>query len=262
MVAMRLLFVADGRSPIALNWIRHFVERRDEVHLVSTYASRPDLALAGLEFLPLAFSSMKKQGPPAAVRSGGGSGLLSARALGLRTVLRQWLGPLTIRRAAGTLRSIIRRIRPDLIHALRIPYEGMVAAEAYTPGIPLIVSVWGNDFTLHGPSTPLMRHYTQWTVSVADALHADCRRDIRLARGWGLGPDKPTLVTPGNGGIRMDVFHPRRPSTTDINRAVSGLMCNTYSSEPPRVLEHQPERALLRRMAGDHTSFDGSKAGD
>jgi glycosyltransferase involved in cell wall biosynthesis len=45
-------------------------------------------------------------------------------------------------------------------------------------------------------------------MNVADALHADCYRDIRLAKRWGFEPSKPTLVTPGNGGIRTDIFHP------------------------------------------------------
>ncbi len=90
---------------------------------------------------------------------------------------------------------------------MRIPYEGMLAADAYT-GIPLIVSIWGNDFTLHAPSTAMMSHYTRWTMQVADALHADCERDVRLAREWGLSVEKPSLVAPGNGGIRSDVFYP------------------------------------------------------
>ena len=45
-------------------------------------------------------------------------------------------------------------------------------------------------------------------MNVADALHADCYRDIRLAKQWGLEPSKPTLVIPGNGGIRTDIFYP------------------------------------------------------
>ena len=61
----------------------------------------------------------------------------------------------------------------------------MLAADARTLA-PFVVSVWGNDFTLHAPTTPLMRHYTEWTMTVADGLHADCHRDIRLARQWGL----------------------------------------------------------------------------
>jgi glycosyltransferase involved in cell wall biosynthesis len=196
---MRLLFISDGRSPIAQNWIRYFAERGDQVHLASTFACSVDFPLNGFDITPVAFSGTKKQ----ASRPGSAS----SRALGLRTAIRHYLGPLTVSRASQGLRSIIQHVRPDLIHAMRIPYEGMLAADAHA-GVPLIVSVWGNDFTWHAPSTPLMRHYTHWTMKVADALHADCERDIRLGKEWGFNPTRPTLVTPGNGGIRTDIFHP------------------------------------------------------
>ena len=196
---MRILFIADGRSPIAQNWIRYFAERSDDIYLASTFACSVDFPLRGFGITPVAFSHAKK------LTSRPGSA--SPRALGLRTAIRHFLGPLTIPRASQRLRSYIQEVKPDLIHAMRIPYEGMLAADAYT-GAPLIVSVWGNDFTLHAPSTPLMKHYTRWTMQVADALHADCERDIRLGKEWGFRADKPTLVTPGNGGIRSDVFYP------------------------------------------------------
>jgi glycosyltransferase involved in cell wall biosynthesis len=197
--AMRLLFVADGRSPIAQNWIRYFAERGDEVYLASTFSCSVDFPLHELEIIPVAFSGFKKvsQRP----------GTAPARTVGLRTAVRQWFGPLTIRKSAQRLRAFTERVKPDLVHAMRIPYEGMVAADAYT-GIPLVVSTWGNDFTLHAPSTRLMSHYTRWTMQVADALHADCQRDVRLAKEWGFRQGKLTLVAPGNGGIRTDIFYP------------------------------------------------------
>ncbi|HMB23980.1 MAG TPA: glycosyltransferase, partial [Anaerolineales bacterium] len=187
--AMRYLFVADGRSPIAQNWIRYFAERGDEVYLASTFACSVDFPLRGVEIIPVAFSGFRKgtQKP----------GTAPAQTLGLRTAIRQWFGPLTIRRAAERLRSFIERVKPDLVHAMRIPYEGMLAADAYM-GIPLIVSTWGNDFTLHAPSTRLMSHYTRWTMKVANAIHADCQRDVRLAKEWGFEVGGPALVAPGN----------------------------------------------------------------
>ncbi|MEO8355600.1 MAG: glycosyltransferase [Chloroflexota bacterium] len=196
---MKILYVADGRSPIAQNWIRHFVERGNEVYLASTFACSLDFPINGLEITPVAFSGVRKvtQRP----------GTASARTVGLRTAIRQWFGPFTIRRASQRLREYIERVKPDLIHAMRIPYEGMMAADAYN-GTPLIVSVWGNDFTLHAPSTRFMRHYTHWTMQVADGLHADCQRDIRLGREWGFGKGRPSLVAPGNGGIRTGIFYP------------------------------------------------------
>src|SRR5215207_2969899 len=247
--AMRLLFVADGRSPIAQNWIRYFVERGDEVYLASTFAFSEDFPLHGKQIIPVAFSGFKKatQRP----------GTAPARTLGLRTVVRQWLGPLTIRRAANQLRSFIERVKPDLVHAMRIPYEGMLAADAYT-GVPLLVSTWGNDFTLHAPATRLMSHYTRWTMQVADALHTDCHRDVRLAREWGFGHGKPALVTPGNGGIQSDIFYPPEKPVEEpviINpRGFRPYVRNdVFFRAIPLVLAKQPTAKFIFALMADES---------
>jgi glycosyltransferase involved in cell wall biosynthesis len=251
---MRLLFVADGRSPIALNWIQYFVERGDEVFLASTFACQPTLKLSGLEIVPVAFSGVKSA-PAASSRPR--SGLWGASTLQLRTVLRQWLGPLTIPRAARHLRSVIERVRPDFVHAMRIPYEGMLAADAVAGLVPLLVSVWGNDFTLHAPSTPLMRHYTEWTLKVADALHADCQRDIRLGKQFGFAVNKPTLVTPGSGGIRTDLFYPpskpvEAPLVVNPRGFRAYVRNDIFFQAIPLVLKEQPEaRFACTGMAGE-----------
>ena len=197
---MKLIFTADGRSPISRSWIAYWIARGDQVTLVSTFFCDSIPGLSGLEIVPVAFSGRAAPASP-------GQPPRDSRFLQLRTRLRHWLGPLTIPRAAQRLRGIVEQVQPDLVHALRIPYEGMLAANA-SLRVPLVISVWGNDFTLHAPSTPLMSHHTRWAMNVADAFHADCERDIRLAREWGLRADAPTLVTPGNGGIHADLFYP------------------------------------------------------
>lgn len=249
---MKILFVADGRSPISQNWIRYFVERGDDVYLASTFACEVDFPLKRLEFTPVAFSAVKKQGP----RSGGSS----SRTLWLRTLIRQWAGPLTIFLAARKLRSFIREVQPDIIHALRVPYEGMLTASALE-GLdsrpPFLASIWGNDFTLHAPSTPLMGYYTRKTMKAVDALHADCERDIRLARTWGLGVDQPTLVTPGNGGIRAEVFYPPAEPVKDpvvINpRGFRAYVKNeAFFKSIPLVLEKRSDaRFVCSSMQGE-----------
>jgi glycosyltransferase involved in cell wall biosynthesis len=253
LIAMRILYVADGRSPIAQNWIRHFAhraERGEEVYLASTFAcpAGVDFPLNGLEIVPVAFSAYKKatQQP----------GTAPARTVGLRTAIRQWFGPITIRRASDRLRGFIERVKPDLVHAMRIPYEGMLAADAYT-GTPLVVSIWGNDFTLHAPSTRLMSHYTRWTMQVADALHADCRRDIRLAREWGFGEGNPDLVAPGNGGVRTDVFYPppkpvEEPVIINPRGFRPYVRNDVFFKAIPLVLEkHSKARFIFALMAGE-----------
>ncbi len=204
---MRILFVADGRSPIAQNWIGHFVERDDEVYLASTFNCSVDFPLKGLEIIPVAFSGTKKSSTSSRFAFSSMLQLGSAQALNFRSAIRHFLGPLTIPRASKRLRGLIEQVKPDLIHAMRIPYEGMLAADAYN-GTPLLVSVWGNDFTLHASSTSLMSHYHALDNERGRRASDDCYRDIRLAKQWEFDPSKPTLVTPGNGGIRTDIFYP------------------------------------------------------
>lgn len=221
---MRILYVADGRSPITLSWMEYFLAGGHEVHLVSTFPCDPDPRLASYKNLPLAFSGLKKQEPVAAPASAKPKNFLwGAGMVGLRTSLRQWLGPSTLPAAARQLSAWIKHIQPDLVHALRIPYEGMVAAMA-NPAAPLLVSVWGNDFTLHAKANPWMANLTRRTLQRAQALQSDCQRDIRLAQSLGFGKDKPTLVVPGAGGIHTDVFFP--PSSfsrapTDQNQSIN-----------------------------------------
>lgn len=267
---MRLLFVADGRSPIALNWIQYFTQSGHEVHLASTYSCRPELSLASLNIIPVAFSAAAGEIRPHTGETNAHKKSLIRRLTTprLRTVLRQWFGPLTLARAGRRLQTLISALQPDLIHAMRIPYEGMLAAPTQRSGIPLVISVWGNDFTLHAKSTPLMARLTRRTLQNADALHTDCHRDMRLAQAWGFASPKPGLTVPGNGGIDLAIFYPPSerqmlkdsPSPSpppDLQvihpRGFRAYVRNdTFFAAIPLVLEKHPQtRFLLPTMAGD-----------
>jgi len=268
---MRLLFVADGRSPITQNWLRYFIERGDEVFLASTFACDVDFPIKRQEFTPVAFSAVKKQSLTPSKRAA------SARTVGLRTLIRQWFGPFTIVRSARKLRAFIQEIQPDLVHALRVPYEGMLTAEAFSGGrverglsplvsrTPFLVSIWGNDFTLHAPSTPLMGYYTRKTMNTVAVLHADCERDIRLAREWGLSQDKLTLVAPGNGGVRTDVFYPpqtpvKEPVVVNPRGFRPYVKTEAFFKAIPLVLEKRADaKFICSSMAGESQALNWMK---
>lgn len=246
---MRLAFVADGRSPIARSWIEYFVESGHEVHLVTT---RSCAALPGLTSLDIVSLGMGRRRA-----SKGADALRSQRNLAALTIARHWLGPLAAARRAGVLRGILHQMKPDLVHALRVPFEGILAASA-GPEAPLVVSTWGNDLTLHAPSTPIMRWATRQTLRRAAGLHADCERDARLARRWGFADGRPGLVAPGNGGVRREIFHAavdRRdpdfglPSTAPVVVQPRGLRAyvrsDTFFRAIPRLLEAAPATVLV-----------------
>lgn len=242
---MRILFVADGRSPTALSWIEHFVKTGHEVHLASTFRCEPSLRFASMHLVPVAYSATVRSSSPS--RRGWSRKLPTA----LRTRFRNWLGPSTLPMAGRNLRAVIERVEPDLIHAMRIPYEGMLAAAA-KPAMPLLVSVWGNDFTLHARSNPFMAAATRRVMRRADALHSDTRRDVQLARSYGFGGEKLTFVAPGNGGIRSEIFYPLPDDADDgstmarlrvINpRGLRAYVRNdVFFQAIPRVLTQRPE---------------------
>ena len=236
---MRLAFIADGRSPIAQGWISLLTERGHEVHLLSTFRCAPLPGIASLHFVPVAFSGMGKQGERGEFHAPGGT-----QGIGLRSVIRHWLGPFTLPRAAKHVRKILETLEVDLIHSLRVPFEGMLGASAQLQ-IPLVVSVWGNDFTLHARSSPGMKNHTRQALRRADALHADCRRDIRLAADWGYQADCPTVVLPGGGGVVRDLFKPALPEMEilrpEVRKQLEDLPVGT-----PIVVNPRGFRAYVR----------------
>jgi len=262
---VRLLYYADARSPIARSWVEHFIRAGHEVHWASSFPASPIEGLASFHVLPVAFSGRVSQ-LQAGRATGGASGLR------LRLALRHWLGPLTVGAAADGLRRITNQVRPDLVHALRIPFEGMVAAQA-PAARPLLISTWGNDFTLHAPSSPWMLNLTRRALGAASGLHSDCRRDLALATRWGYPSGRPSIVLPGNGGVRREFFFPAGEAPEQSYDRLSAALAGVPASAPivinprgfrayvrsdtffraiPRVLQRKPGVVFVcPTMAGD-----------
>jgi glycosyltransferase involved in cell wall biosynthesis len=223
---MKLCFIADARSPIAQNWIRYFIGAGHDVHVISSYPCSPDvLPAVSVQRVSLAFSGI---GPPlqegARERQAKGyklrsllTRMRSEKLISLLMGSRYWFGPLDVYRCVSQVCRIVKELKPDLIHAMRLPFEGLLAAQALRGvPIPLLISVWGNDLTLFAKRFPLIARMTRQAMRRADALHPDCSRDLRLAREWGFDSTKPAVVLPGNGGIQTDIF---RPGPADMQLA-------------------------------------------
>lgn len=211
---MKILFIADGRSPTTRSWIEGIKPFGHELHLVTSYPCESIEGLACITYLPLAFSGVGKQranntGKPGNTAGGKSEktliGTMISRFRRLFIHLRYYAGPVSLWLAQSKYRRLVRSIHPDMVHALRVPFEGMMAA--YTPaGYKLVISSWGNDFTLHAGKTGLMRRATRRAMRRVDGFTADCYEDIRLAREWGLRPDKPAIFAPGSGGLDLQAL--------------------------------------------------------
>lgn len=210
-----ILVVADGRSPTARHWINHLQALDYQVSLISTFHCVPLEELAHFHILPAAFSRFSR-GTQTEVGNRSRTGVKAwvSRFAPVFQTLRYYLGPLTLPRLGQDYRRLVAEIQPDLVHALRIPFEGMLAS--FTPeAYPLLVAIWGNDLTLHARGSLLMRRWTRRCLKRADGLTADTHRDLRLALDWGLSPDAPSLFVPGSGGLDPEQIRSARPFNPD-----------------------------------------------
>lgn len=214
---VRLLYVADGRSQTAQSWIGYFIDRGHEVHLATSFACDPPLDLASLTHIPVALSGLRRKDNSLRF----GTGLERAGNIQMRTSIRHWIGPYTLPSASKRLAKLALDLKPDLVHAMRIPFEGMMAAGARL-GSPLAVSVWGNDFTLHGTATRKLKSLTQMTLQKTTGLHVDCSRDLRLAHEWGFGSEAAAIVLPGSGGVKTEIFYPAKGSAPSLPLEIQG----------------------------------------
>lgn len=95
---MKLLLIADGRSPITRRWIKMLQPLEYTIHLTSTYPCSPIDGVHEIIEFPLAFAGM------AGSQAGGGAKKTTRRTRmisHLRAVasdLRHWLGPWTVER--------------------------------------------------------------------------------------------------------------------------------------------------------------------
>jgi hypothetical protein len=198
---MRLLFVADGRSPTACSWVKYWLDVGYETHLISTYSSEPIPGLSSYHTLPVALARIA--GPASGKQEAGAGRRIVRRLRAWLRPVRYLLGPINLSSYQQEFLALVAEIQPDLVHALRIPFEGMLAS--VTPAdTPLIVSTWGNDLTLHARGSFMMRSLTRRTLRRCDGLITDTKRDLSLANKWGYDQNKPTLTIPGSGGIKLE----------------------------------------------------------
>lgn len=274
---MRILLVADGRSPITRRWVRAVSGLGHAVTLVTTFPCAPVEGVEADVCLPVAFSALAGSGAGAGNAAGNRPGAVRRAVSSFRSLFlagRYLAGPLTLRYYGPRLRWLVEHIQPDLVHALRIPFEGMLAAWT-PPGVPLAVSTWGNDLTLHARGSSSMAALTRRALVRADALHADTQRDIALAQAWGFDTQKPVLVAPGSGGLDLEEigavrqkverwgssfdgdFLPGAPLVVNPRGFRTGsVRQDTFFQALPLVLERRPEvNFACAAMAGQREAL-------
>lgn len=151
---------------------------------------------------------------------------------------------------ARRVRSLVRELRPDVLHALHLTSYGFLAAVSGVQ--PSIVSVWGTDVLEAPRLTPLHRWITGYALARAGAVTATGMRLAEATLPY-MPAGKPVSVIPY--GVDLDRFRPapRAAQPTLTVGAVARL-------SPEKGFEH-----LLRAVAALDTrgvTVDVLLAGD
>ncbi len=125
---------------------------------------------------------------------------------------------------SGWLASLIRWLKPDIVHSLEFQHAGYLTLEAKNrfkgSFPPWIVSNWGSDIYLFGR---LAEHVEKirGVLSACDYYHSECQRDVGLAREFGFaGEVLPVL--PGAGGLDVaQIQQFRQPGLTSARRLIA-----------------------------------------
>ena len=236
---MKICFIADGRSPIARNWIRYFLRTSHQVYVISTYPCEQDTyAQASVQEVTSSISRRAGNGCASGEAVSKAPGLVSVlasrarngRFADLALTLQHQIERFEVGRRSARISALLGELKPDVVHAMRLPFEGIMAAVADPPA-PLLISIWGNDLTLFARRFPATCRYTLRALQRTDALHCDCWRDLNLAREFGFDLQKPSLVIPGNGGIQLETSGQRDVGGSSFRRRFdisdqAALVCN------------------------------------
>ncbi len=206
---MRILVIADGRSPITRNWVGDLIDSGHRVVLISSFPYEDIPGLENAYTLPICYAryaGSQIQGNDSKGKTSSVKGAfrkIVRKYRGQFQTARYWFGPITFPKYRRQLKEIMSHYVFDLVHVLRIPFEGLFAVPVLK-NQKVIVSIWGNDLTLHAPKNRYMRRNTRKVLEIADGLIVDADRDIELARQWGYSSDKPIFVALTSGGLDVN----------------------------------------------------------
>ena len=175
---MILLFIADGRSMHTQRWVKYFAQQGHEVHLI-TYDPM-DHPIDGV--IEHVIPSRRQN-----------------------IYISFWPRQLAINR-------IIRKIKPDLIHAHFITKYGFHLP--FSGNYPKIVTAWGDDVLILPWSSWVLCLFTRHVLRSVDRIYA-VSHDIRnhIINDFEI-PEGKVHYLPF--GVDTDLFFPKTPMNNDI----------------------------------------------
>lgn len=195
-----LLLVAIPNSIHTARWVGQIMDQGWDIHLFPSMAGAPiHPEITGVTVHYLAHN---KRVASVEARLPSRTSLFSRAMFALK---RRVLDERFPKWRAGQLARVVRRLRPDIVHAMEIQGAGYLTLEARKilggrfP--PWIMTNWGSDIYLFG-RLQAHRERIRDVLEHCDYYSCECKRDVALAREFGFKKDVLPVI-PNTGGFDL-----------------------------------------------------------
>lgn len=106
-------------------------------------------------------------------------------------------------------RRVIKRLKPDLVHAG--PIQNCAFITALSGSRPFLAMSWGYDLVMDADKSKWMQWMTRYTLKRADFFTSDANVSCDKAVAYGMNPEK-TIIIPW--GTDIEHFTPRKVEST------------------------------------------------
>ena len=160
---VKILYLAHSGNPHTQKWVRHFVQRGDEVHVASLFNG------------PIEGAALHPFWRPT------------------ETKLDYFFN-------IGMVRKLAQKLKPDILHSHYATGYGFLGA--FSNYHPFVISTWGMDVLGFPETSPFHRKLLRWNLSRADVVCATSHQLAEATKPY-LSSSKNPLITPFGVDLRM-----------------------------------------------------------
>ena len=159
---MRICYLANASSVHTHRWVKYFIEKGDDVHVIS-------------------FETAQIEGAKVHV-------------LSLPVLVRSATFPLKIM-SIYRIRNLVNRLKPDVVHAHYVTNYGLFGALCHFN--PFVITAWGSD-VLNVPGSRLIamikKYIATYTLKKADLITCDAQHMKEAMRKLSVPPEKVDII--------------------------------------------------------------------
>jgi len=160
---VRICYLADASSVHTHRWVKYFAERGHEVHVISFENAQIEGTKVHFLNLPVRVKNAKF--------------------------------PLKVALSILKMKPLIKRIKPDILHAHFVTNYGFFSALCSFN--PLVITAWGSDVLVVPQArfiSMIKKLIAKYTLRKADLITCDAEHMKEALRRSGIAPEKITLI--------------------------------------------------------------------